>query len=59
LRDQAGENWDDQVQLAYRLAFGRDANRQERTRAATVAESHGLETVCRAIFNSNEFLFMP
>lgn len=59
LRDQAGENGDDQVQLAYRLAFGRDANTQERTRAATIAQSHGLETVCRAIFNSNEFLFIP
>jgi len=59
LKTEAGENLDDQIQLAYRLAFSRDANPQELAQATAIAGSHGLETVCRAIFNSNEFLFIP
>ena len=55
----AGENLDDQIQMAYQLAFGRDPSLNEKVEAARVAHAFGMPTVCRAIFNSNEFLFLP
>ncbi len=59
LKQEVGDDVQDQIQLAYRIALGRDANPQELDQAAAIANSHGLNTVCRAIFNSNEFLFIP
>jgi hypothetical protein len=48
-----------QIALTYHLAFGREPNDDEITDAAPVVREHGLATLCRAIFNSNEFLFLP
>lgn len=48
-----------QVEHAWRLALGRKPNREEALAAEATAQQHGLETVCRALFNSNEFLFLP
>jgi hypothetical protein len=42
----------------YRLALGRDPNRQEAERLAQFAARNGLENACRAILNGNEFLFV-
>ena len=55
----AGEVGDDpgkRVELAYRLAFGRLPDADEREGAVRVVEKFGASTLARAIFNSNEFL---
>jgi hypothetical protein len=46
-----------QVDRAYRLAFGRFPDPDERTRAVNVVERAGLPALARAIFNCNEFLY--
>ncbi|MGH7174583.1 MAG: hypothetical protein ACRELG_30315 [Gemmataceae bacterium] len=45
--------------MAYLLALGRPPTPDERTRLAAFAKKHGMANVCRLIFNSNEFLFIP
>ena len=50
---------DAQVERVYHLAYGRVPNAEERAAAIALVEQHGLVAVCRAVFNSNEFLFMP
>ncbi len=48
-----------QVRRAYRLALGRSPDREEMADALPVVQEHGLTTLCRALFNCNEFLFIP
>ena len=59
LRDDVGEELPAQVARAYHLAYGRDPQPDELADAKSVVRQHGLITLCRAIFNSNEFLFIP
>ena len=56
---QAGESVEDQTDLAFRLAFGRPVSEAERISVRAVVNTHGLATVCRVLFNSSEFLFIP
>ncbi|QEH38566.1 Planctomycete cytochrome C [Aquisphaera giovannonii] len=58
LRREAGAEPARQVELAYRLAFGRPPSGDERARAARIVERHGPAVLARAIFNSNEFLYV-
>ena len=55
---QLSDNPKDQMTWLYRLALGRDPGGQEATRLADYTGRHGLENACRAILNSNEFLFV-
>ena len=48
-----------QVVRAYELAFARSPDADELTEATAVVREHGLATLCRVIFNANEFLFLP
>mgnify|MGYP001256138205 FL=1 len=48
-----------QVQRAYELVLGRPPTAQESTASVHVVHDHGLATLCRVLFNSNEFLFIP
>lgn len=59
IRKEVGPDPVAQVRRAYLLAYGRLPNEEELTDAKGVVDSHGLPTLCRAIFNSSEFLFMP
>ena len=54
----AGSNHDDQIRRAYQQAFGRSPDEAERAKCQAVIERHGLRIFCRAIFNSNEFLYL-
>ena len=45
--------------LAFELAFGRPATANEVTTASSFASQHGWPALCRALLNSNEFLFIP
>ncbi len=56
---EAGVDPRNQVRLAWRLALGRDPSPSELDDALAVSRDHGLATVCRAVFNSNEFVFSP
>jgi hypothetical protein len=49
---------DDQIALAFRLLFNRSPTTEERTELCGYAHSHGLENLCRLLFNSNEFLYV-
>jgi hypothetical protein len=47
-----------QVELAYRLAFGRPPAAAERAAVLAYAGKHGLPAACRVLFNANEFVFV-
>jgi hypothetical protein len=59
LRSEAGGDTDRQVRRAFRQAFGRRPTETERKASRAAVERHGLATLCRVLFNSNEFLFLP
>lgn len=47
------------IQHAFRLALGRLPSAKEEASVARVVQDHDLATLCRALFNSSEFLFIP
>lgn len=60
VREQAGgEDPADLARGAFRSAFGRSCEGDELKEAASLVERHGLASLCRALFNANEFLFLP
>jgi hypothetical protein len=48
-----------QVQSAFTLCYGRSPDTSEQAAALRLIEHHGLPALCRALLNSNEFLFIP
>ncbi|MEC7680070.1 MAG: DUF1553 domain-containing protein, partial [Planctomycetota bacterium] len=54
-----GDNIDHQIEYAFLLALGRKPNAVERNATIDTVLQHGLPTLCRVLFNSNEFLFLP
>jgi hypothetical protein len=48
-----------QIDRAFQLAFTRSPDATEARAAEAVVREHGLPTLCRVIFNANEFLFIP
>ena len=50
---------DRQIDRAFELALGRQPTASERSPVTTIVNQHGLATLCRALLNSNEFLFLP
>jgi hypothetical protein len=46
------------VQRAWRLTLGREPRRDEAREAATLVRQHGLESLCWALLNSSEFLYV-
>ncbi len=59
VRHEAGAEPRDQIQRAFRLALARRATGPEEQEALEAVHAQGLEVLCRALFNSNEFLFIP
>jgi hypothetical protein len=59
VREKAGEEVAPQITYAYELAYGRCPEPDELADAESVVRKHDLSTLCRAIFNSSEFLFIP
>jgi hypothetical protein len=47
-----------QISVGYRLAYGRSPTENEMTQARRFIEKRGLFQLCRAIFNTNEFLYV-
>ena len=48
-----------QVERAFELALARVPSPIERSESTRVVNKHGLATLCRVLFNSSEFLFIP
>ncbi len=59
LKSETGDNITNQIRRAYQIAFHREPSSDELADTEPVIREHGLATLCRAIFNSNEFLFLP
>lgn len=58
LRQEAGDDVDQQIQRGFLLAYGRPARAAESAASRTVIAKHGLAPFCRALLNSNGFLYV-
>ncbi len=56
---EVGANPNAQIRRAYGLALGRDPLPEELAEVLPLVQDHGLPGLCRVLFNSNEFLFLP
>jgi mono/diheme cytochrome c family protein len=59
LRTEAGRDPAHQAECGFRLAFGRSPSPNERAAAVKVIGSHGTAAFCRALYNANEFVYVP
>ena len=59
VESEAGSELEQQVQRAFRLAYGRLPSQEQEADCVAFVGEHGLATLCRAMLNSNEFLFLP
>src|SRR5436190_709023 len=59
VKAEVGDDSAKQIRRAYELALSRNPSSAELADARPVVSAHGLHTLCRALFNSNEFLFLP
>ena len=51
-------NIDNQIERAFRLAFARSPDTEERALSRNAIAEHGLWQFCRAILNANEFVYI-
>ena len=58
VRQEGGDDLAVQVGRAYQLAYNRDPDAEERALAVELVSGHGLFALCRALFNSNEFVMV-
>ncbi len=59
IRSEVGDGPAAGVRRAYELVLQRPPDEDELADAVAVVRLHGLQPVCRALFNTNEFLFLP
>jgi len=59
IQQEAGTDPVKQITLAYQLALSRAPTAAELADTTPLIRDHGLTALCRALFNSNEFLFVP
>jgi mono/diheme cytochrome c family protein len=59
VRREAGDKLESQLDRASRLALSRPLTPVEQQQLMKLAAAHGLEQVCRALFNTSEFAFIP
>ena len=55
---QANNDQAKAISLAYRTALGRAPTQQESQEAGALAKDHGLETLCWALLNASEFMYV-
>lgn len=58
LQQQVGDDQRAQIQLAYRLCFGREATAVESTACVQFAGTHGMSALCRALLNTSELIYV-
>ncbi len=56
---ESGADVHEQIRVAYSIALQREPTAFELSNAIEVVKSHGLEPLCRALFNCNEVIFVP
>jgi hypothetical protein len=56
---EGGTDTADQARRGFQIAFGRAPTRRELEASAAPIEDHGLAMFCRALFNANEFVYVP
>lgn len=59
VKKEVGDDRAREIQRAYLLALGRKPTAEELHDAEPFVNKDGLAALCRALFNSNEFLFLP
>jgi Protein of unknown function (DUF1553) len=59
LETEVGPDPGCQVERGFRLAFGREPSPSERNAAVVLIGSVGSAAFCRALFNANEFIYVP
>jgi hypothetical protein len=59
VKTEVGDDVSKQIRRAYQLALNRDPDTTELRESEPAVREHGLVVLCRALFNSNEFLFVP
>ena len=59
LEAEAGPDPARQAERGFRLAFGRAPSSSERNAAVALIGSHGCAAFCRALYNANEFVYVP
>jgi hypothetical protein len=59
LERDAGTDPGRQSERGFLLAFGRAPSAGERNAAAALIRSHGAAAFCRALYNANEFVYVP
>lgn len=55
---EAPSDLDQQIERVFRLCFQRGPKSDEQAATVALAKSHGLPSVCRALLNANELLFV-
>ncbi|MDA8991046.1 PSD1 and planctomycete cytochrome C domain-containing protein [Opitutales bacterium] len=58
-QDESKGNLKTSVIRAFELIFSRKPRKEELNASLEIAKDRGLEIVCRALINSNEFAFLP
>ena len=58
IKKQAGDDADAQIETAWRLAFGRSPDADERTTARDYLQRNSLPRLCLLIFNMSEFIYV-
>ncbi len=58
LKREAGADLQDQVRLAFRLAFQREPTMDELKDSSDFARNQSLVLLCRALLNANEFVYL-
>jgi mono/diheme cytochrome c family protein len=56
---EVGDDVAAQIRRVYQLTLSRTLNSAELADAVPVVREYGLRTLCRALFNSDEFLYLP
>jgi hypothetical protein len=56
---EAGPDLACQAERGFRLAFGRAPSPVESKAAVALIGSHGNAAFCRALYNANEFIYVP
>ena len=59
LKAEAGPDPARQAERGFRLAFGRAPSSSESNAAVALIGSHGSVAFCRALYNANEFVYVP
>ena len=59
MKSETKDSVDQQIDRAFLLITGRQPTDVERAASVSAIAENGLAVLCRVLFNSNEFLFIP